>query len=108
MSQHELFTEAMKEGRAEITNSRLLLQGPPAVGKTSFQHLILGDPPPKLWHSTSIAGRATRAVQSSRTAATGDGTKLDNWSKVSSDELLDIVSEAIPSLIGTTPTYVYQ
>ena len=90
----------MKQGCAEITNSRVLLQGPPAVGKTAFHHLLLGDPPPKLWHSTSIAGRATRAVQSSRTAATGEGKELDKWSKVSSDELLDIVSEAIPSLIG--------
>ncbi len=50
-----IFKEAMKTGKVSIRITNVLIQGEAGVGKSSTLSLLLGDPPPKVRHSTCVA-----------------------------------------------------
>ena len=66
------------------------MAGPPAVGKTSFKHLLFNWDPPQHHHSTAIADRPIRAVER---VATLDGAK--SWEIINTKELMEMLAEDI-------------
>ena len=68
----------------------MLLAGPPAVGKTSFKHLLFNWDPPHHHHSTAIADRPIRAVER---IATLDGAK--SWEMINTKEIMEMLAEDI-------------
>ena len=83
----------MKEGYVSLNNIKMVICGPPAVGKTAFQDLLLNKPAPLKHNSTPIA-RPIQAIQI--TASTGD--KDGEWKEVNEDDLLSMLSDAIEKL----------
>ena len=71
---------------------KLLLIGPPAVGKTSFKHLLFNWKPPHHHHSTAIADRPIRAVER---IATVDGAK--SWEMITTEDLMQMLAKDIQS-----------
>ena len=69
---------------------KLLLAGPPAVGKTSFKHLLFNWDPPHHHHSTAIADRPIRAVER---IATLDGAK--SWEIITTKQLMKMLADDI-------------
>ena len=55
--------QALDEGFVSLSIIKLLLAGPPAVGKTSFKCLLFNWEPPCHHHSTAIADRPVKAVE---------------------------------------------
>ena len=72
---------------------RLVLLGPPCVGKTSFKSLLFNWPAPKFHHSTALATRPIRAIE--RVAEHDEG-KI--WEKVNGVDLLKMLSDAVRAL----------
>ena len=66
------------------------MAGPPAVGKTSFKHLLFNWDPPHHHHSTAIADRPIRAVER---IATLDGAK--SWEMINTKEVMEMLAEDI-------------
>ena len=66
------------------------MAGPPAVGKTSFKHLLFNWDPPHHHHSTAIADRPIRAVER---IATLDGAK--SWEIINTKEVMEMLAEDI-------------
>ena len=66
------------------------MAGPPAVGKTSFKHLLFNWDPPHHHHSTAIADRPIRAVER---IATLDGAK--SWEMINTKEIMEMLAEDI-------------
>ena len=66
------------------------MAGPPAVGKTSFKHLLFNWDPPHHHHSTAIADRPVIAVER---VATLDGAK--SWKMINTKELMEMLAEDI-------------
>ena len=82
--------QALAEGYVTLSIMKLLLAGPPAVGKTSFKHLLFDWTPPRHHHSTAIADRPIRAVE--RVA------KLENakkWEIITTKQLMKMLAEDI-------------
>ena len=79
--------KGMKEGYVSLNNIKMVICGPPFVGKTAFKHLLLNKPPPLKHNSTPIA-RPIRAIE--RIAA-GDNT----WEEANEEDLLHMLSDAI-------------
>ena len=79
----------MQEGWVDIKILQLTIMGPPAVGKTSFIHLLFNWPAPKRHHSTPIGNRPIRAIQ--RVAGQNEGKV---WSIVGIPELKQMMAEA--------------
>ena len=82
--------QALKEGYVVLSIIKMLLIGPPAVGKTSFKHLLFNWKPPHHHHSTAIADRPIRAVER---IATLHGSK--NWEEVTTEDLMQMLAEDI-------------
>ena len=91
----------MNEGYVSLNNIKMVICGPPAVGKTAFQDLLLGKPAPLKHNSTGIAARPIQAVQI--TANTEDENPRNEWKETDNDDLLRMLSEAIEKE-GTTPS----
>ena len=72
---------------------RLVLMGPPCVGKTSFKSLLFNWSAPKRHDSTALATRPIRAVE--RVAERNEG-KI--WDRVTGPDLLKMLSDAIRAL----------
>ena len=72
---------------------RLVLLGPPCVGKTSFKSLLFSWPAPQFHHSTALATRPIRAIE--RVAGHNEG-KI--WEKISGLDLLKMLSDAVHAL----------
>ena len=72
---------------------RLVLMGPPCVGKTAFKSLLFNWNAPKFHNSTALATRPIRALE--RVAGRNEG-KI--WEKVTSLDLLRMLSDAIHAL----------
>ena len=68
----------------------MLLAGPPAVGKTSFKHLLFNWDPPRHHNSTAIADRPIRAAER---VAKLDGAK--SWEMVNTKKLMEMLAEDI-------------
>ena len=63
--QQEAFIKAMSEGGGNLSQSNIVMHGPPGAGKTSLKRVILGQPPlsKKEQNSTNIIENAVRAVR---------------------------------------------
>ena len=85
-----ILLQALDEGYVILSIIKLLLVGPPAVGKTSFKHLLFDWEPPCHHHSTAVAERPIRAVER---VATLDGAKT--WDMVDTKELMQMLAEDI-------------
>ena len=77
----------MKEGYVSLNNIKMVICGPPFVGKTAFKHLLLNKPPPLKHNSTPIA----RPIQAIERIAAGDNT----WEEANEADLLHMLSDAI-------------
>ena len=66
------------------------MAGPPAVGKTSFKHLLFNWDPPRHHNSTAIANRPIRAAER---VAKLDGAK--SWEMVNTKKLMEMLAEDI-------------
>ena len=86
----EILLQALEEGYVILSIIKLLLVGPPAVGKTSFKHLLFNWKPPHHHHSTAIADRPIRAVER---IATLKGAK--SWEIITTEELMEMLAEDI-------------
>ena len=80
--------KAMKEGYVSLKNIKMVICGPPCIGKTAFKNLLLNNPPPLIHHSTPIAARPVQAIE--RIAA---GEKV--WEEVREEDLLHLLSDTI-------------
>ena len=80
--------KGMEEGYVSLNNIKMVICGPPFVGKTAFKHLLLNKPPPHKHNSTPIAARPIQAIE--RIAA-GDNT----WEEANEEDLLHMLSDAI-------------
>ena len=85
-----ILLQAIDEGYVILKIMKLLFVGPPAVGKTSFKHLLFNWYPPHHHHSTAIADRPIKAVER---VATLDGT--NTWEIVTTEELMRMLAEDI-------------
>ena len=85
-----ILLQALDEGYVVLSIMKLLLAGPPAVGKTSFKHLLFNWDPPHHHHSTAIADRPIRAVER---IATLDGAK--SWEMISTKQLMKMLADDI-------------
>ena len=84
----DLFQRAMAEGYVSLINIKIIICGPPYVGKTAFKALLLNSKPPLKHNSTPIAARPVQAIE-----ILADGDQL--WKEVSDDDLLQILSNTI-------------
>ena len=91
-----LFKRGLHEGYVYITSLKLVLLGPPCVGKTAFKNLLFNWPAPKKHHSTAISTRPIRAVE--RVADQKEG-KI--WLQITEAELFKMLSDAIEDLAAT-------
>ena len=75
----------LKEGKVELTVTRVNMHGPPGAGKTCAQHLLLNEDPPAdlITDSTPIARPTVRAT---RVSVDDENTK---WEKVTRAGLLE-------------------
>ena len=103
-SQHVL-TRSLQEGYVLLTILKIILIGPPGVGKTSFKSLLFNWPPVLQYHSTGIASRPVQAIE--RMIGQNDG-KI--WENVTPERLLSILAgamialETIPPAVSDTVT----
>ena len=79
--------KGMEEGYVSLNNIKMVICGPPFVGKTAFKHLLLNKPPPLKHNSTPIA----RPIQAIERIAAGDNT----WEEANEEDLLHMLSDAI-------------
>ena len=91
-----LFKRGLREGYVYITSLKLVLLGPPCVGKTAFKNLLFNWPAPKNHHSTAISTRPVRAIE--RVADQKEG-KI--WLQITEVELFKMLSDAIQDLAAT-------
>ena len=80
--------KGMVEGYVSLNNIKMVICGPPFVGKTAFKCLLLNKPPPLKHNSTPITARPIQAIE--RIAA-GDNI----WEEVSEEDLLHMLLDAI-------------
>ena len=58
----KILAQTLKEGSVNVQILELVLVGPPAVGKTSFLHLLFNKPGPKYHNSTAIASESFHTI----------------------------------------------
>ena len=92
----EVLDKVMKEGYVSLNNIKMVICGPPAVGKTAFKDLLLNKPPPLEHDSTPIAARPIQAVE--RIAA-----RCQVWEEVTKKDLLHMLSDALKA--ATIPSH---
>ena len=80
--------KATKEGYVSLNSIKMVICGPPCVGKTAFKNLLLNKPWTFKHNSTPIADRPVQAIE--RIAA-GENT----WEEVTEEDLLHMLSDAI-------------
>ena len=85
---HWTLEKAMDEGHVSLKNIKMVICGPPCVGKTAFKALLLNNPRPLKHHSTPIATRPVQAIE--RIAA---GEKV--WIEVTEEDLLLMLCDTI-------------
>ena len=80
--------KGMKEGYVSLNNIKMVICGPPCVGKTAFRSLLLNNPRPFKHNSTPITARPVKAIE--RIAA---GMKI--WEEIGEEDLLHMLSDTI-------------
>ena len=88
-----MFRRGLREGYVFITSLKLVLLGPPCVGKTAFKSLLFDWPAPKKHHSTAISTRPIRGME--RVANIKEG-KI--WVSITGPDLLKMLSDAVRDL----------
>ena len=78
----------MEEGYVSLNNYKIVICGPPCIGKTAFEALLLNKPPPLKHSSTPIAARPIQAIE--RIAA-----KEKGWEEVSEEDILEMLWDSI-------------
>ena len=87
---YRFLLRGMTDGYMSLVCKKLVLMGPPNVGKTAFEALLFNWPAPKHHHSTAIASRPVRAIERITDIAEG---KV--WDVVEAKEILKMLSDAI-------------
>ena len=85
-----LLEKGMEEGYVSLSNFKIVICGPPCIGKTAFKTLLLNKPPPLKHSSTPIAARPIQAIE--RIAA-----KEKGWEEVSEEDILEMLWDSICS-----------
>ena len=85
---HAALEKGMKEGYVSLNNIKMVICGPPCVGKTAFRSLLLNNPRPLKHNSTPIAARPVKAIE--RIAA---GMKI--WEEIGEEDLLHMLSDTM-------------
>ena len=85
---HLAIEKGMKEGYVSLNNIKMVICGPPCVGKTAFRSLLLNNPRPFKHNSTPIAARPVKAIE--RIAA---GMKI--WEEIGEEDLLHMLFDTI-------------
>ena len=90
-SQQEAFIKAMSEGGGNLSQSNIVMHGPPGAGKTSLKRVILGQPPlPKEeQNSTNIIENAVRAVRTER---------LKQFEVVDNEQMIENLARVVQEL----------
>lgn len=60
---HVALEKGMKEGYVSLNNIKMVICGPPCVGKTAFRSLLLNNPRPLTHNSTPITARPVKAIE---------------------------------------------
>ena len=87
-AKHKALERGMQEGYVSFNYIKIVICGPPCVGKTAFKNLLANRPPPFSHHSTPIAARPVHAIE--RIAA---GGKV--WKEITEEDLLKMLSNII-------------
>ena len=82
----------LEEGYVSLNNIKMVVYGPPFVGKTAFKDLLLNNPRPLKHSSTPITARPIKAIE--RIAA---GRKV--WKEIREVDLLRMLSDAINHIV---------
>ena len=98
MSPQEILTRSL-EGYVLLTIIKLILMGPPGVGKTAFKSLLFNWDPVLQHHSTGIVSRPVQAVER---MIEREGDTI--WEKISAERLLNMLVAAMNLL--TTETQI--
>ena len=85
---HRAIEKGMEEGYVSLKIIKMVICGPPCVGKTAFKDLLANRPPPFSHHSTPIAARPIQAIE--RIAA---GGKV--WKDITEEDLLQLLTDII-------------
>ena len=85
---HRAIEKGMEEGYISLKIIKMVICGPPCVGKTAFKDLLANRPPPFSHHSTPIAARPVRAIE--QIAA---GGKV--WKDITEEDLLQLLTDII-------------
>ena len=85
---HRAIEKGMEEGYVSLKIIKMVICGPPCVGKTAYKNLLLDKPPPLCHHSTPIAARPVQAIE--RIAA---GGKV--WKEIGEEDLLQLLTDVI-------------
>ena len=80
--------KGMQEGYVSLNYIKMVICGPPCVGKTAFKNLLANRPPPLKHDSTSIAARPIEGIER---IASGD----EVWKEVTEEDLLEMLSDTI-------------
>ena len=97
MSPQEILTRSLLEGYVLLTIIKLILMGPPGVGKTAFKSLLFNWDPVLQHHSTGIVSHPVQAVE--RMIEREGGTI---WEKISAERLLNMLAAAMNVLTAKT------
>ena len=98
MSPQEILTRSLLEGYVLLTIIKVILIGPPGVGKTAFKSLLFNWDPVLQYHSTGIASRPVQAVE--RMIGQERGTI---WENISAERLLNMLAAAMNVIATETP-----
>ena len=90
LSPQEILTRSLQEGYVLLTIIKLILMGPPGVGKTAFKSLLFNWKPVLQHNSTGIASRPVQAVERMI-----EQDKGRIWEKISAERLLSMLAAAM-------------
>ena len=93
----------MQNGYVVLQSNVLLLIGVAGAGKTSFCHLIFGEPPPPVRESTPLAKSSIRAL--AITKAIISGQKEVIWKRISQKDFRVLIADAVKGLSGLESKY---
>ena len=102
MSSQEILTRNLQEGYVLLTIIKLILMGPPGVGKTAFKSLLFNWEPVLQHDSTGIASRPVQAVERMI-----EQDKGRIWEKISAERLLSMLAAAM-NVLATETTIISE
>ena len=88
----------MQNGYVVLNTIVLLLIGVAGAGKTSFCHMLFGEPPPVVRKSTPLAQSSIRAVSFSRATVSLMRENALLWKRVTSQMLSSLIADGIKNV----------